>query len=209
MLSSKDLIELTDISRATLNNYISLGLLSKPTVLNPGAGADGPRQLGFFPDDSVERIREIQRLKKDGASMAEIVALMAIRGAERSSAQQQVLAIDMAQQPAAISPAPVTAARPTAVQPEEVPPTDARGSLRVTIEDIAFPAYMVNHSFELCWYNEAARQEIFGGLDKLPPTSEAVVLPSYTLVIVGSKSPIASGACVISPTAPVATVGSA
>jgi len=172
MLSSKDLIELTDISRATLNNYISLGLLSKPIVLNPGTGADGPRQLGFFPDDSVERIREIQRLKKDGASMAEIAARMAIRGAERSSAQQQVPAIDPAQQPAATSPAPPLAARPTTAEPQEVQRADARGGLRVTIEDIVYPAYMVNHSFELCWYNEAARQEIFNGLDKLPPTGE-------------------------------------
>ena len=61
MLSSKEIIDATDISRATLNNYISLGLLSKPVVTNPGGGADGPRQLGFFPDHSIERIREIGR----------------------------------------------------------------------------------------------------------------------------------------------------
>ena len=162
MLSSKDLIEQTDISRATLNNYISLGLVSKPLVLNPGSGADGPRQLGFFPDDSIERIREIQRLKREGASMSEIVARMAIQGAERSSAQQQALAIEPPQ------PAPSPAPAPVAARSEMLP----GNSLRVTIEDIAFPAYMVNHSFELCWYNDGARQEIFGGLDKLPPTSE-------------------------------------
>ncbi|WP_346252866.1 adenylate/guanylate cyclase domain-containing protein [Sulfurisoma sediminicola] len=173
MLSSKDLIEITDISRATLNNYISLGLLSKPTVRNPGGGADGPRQLGFFPEDSVERIREIQRLKKEGASMAEIVARMAIRGAERSSAQQQVLAIEAAQQAPATSPPPATAAgRVTTTETPAMARGVASGGLRVTIEDIVYPAYMVNHSFELCWYNDAARQEIFNGLDKLPPTGE-------------------------------------
>src|SRR3990167_8702586 len=74
MLSSKEIIDATDISRATLNNYISLGLLSKPVVTNPGSGAGGPRQLGFFPDHSIERIREIQRLKREGYSMAEITA---------------------------------------------------------------------------------------------------------------------------------------
>jgi class 3 adenylate cyclase/DNA-binding transcriptional MerR regulator len=172
MLSSKDLIEQTGISRATLNNYISLGLLSRPTVLNPGGGADAPRQLGFFPDDSIERIQEIQRLKRAGASMAEIVARLAIRGAERSSARQQFAAIDShpATSPA---PAPAPAALPDAPPPasEAVRPA-ASGSLRVTIEDIVFPAYMVNHSFELCWFNDAARLEVFGGLDKLPPTSE-------------------------------------
>src|SRR4030065_1448171 len=74
MLSRKESMDATDISRATLNNYISLGLLSKPVVTNPGGGADGPRQLGFFPDHSIERIREIQRLKREGYSMAKITA---------------------------------------------------------------------------------------------------------------------------------------
>jgi class 3 adenylate cyclase/DNA-binding transcriptional MerR regulator len=174
MLSSKDLIDQTDISRATLNNYISLGLLSKPVVLNPGGGADGPRQLGFFPDDSIERIREIQRMKKEGSSMAEIVARLAIQGAERSSAQQQLLAGESypSQGP---SPAPAifaTPVTPAAVLPPEHNEAVPGTSLRVTIEDIAFPAYMINHSFELCWYNDAAGKEIFNGLDKLPPTSE-------------------------------------
>lgn len=172
MLSSKDLIEITGLSRATLNNYISLGLLSKPTVLNPGGGGNGPRQLGFFPDDSVERIGEIQRLKKEGASMSEIVARMAIRGAERSSAQQQVLAIEAPRPPAASPPPPSAYAGRTAPEPQELARSAASGGLRVTIEDIVYPAYMVNHNFELCWYNDAARQEIFSGLDKLPPTGE-------------------------------------
>ncbi|MDP2792654.1 MAG: adenylate/guanylate cyclase domain-containing protein [Sulfurisoma sp.] len=140
-------------------------------MLNPGTGTDGPRQLGFFPDDSIERIREIQRLKREGASMAGIVARMAIRGAERSSAQQQALAIEPPPMPAP-SPAPSTVAPAAAFPSEPRSETLSDTSLRVTIEDIAFPAYMVNHSLELCWYNEAARQQIFRGLDKLPPTSE-------------------------------------
>ncbi|MBU0751082.1 MAG: adenylate/guanylate cyclase domain-containing protein [Gammaproteobacteria bacterium] len=136
--------------------------------MNPGAGADGPRQLGYFPEDSIERIREIQRLKRDGASMSEIAAKMAIRGAERSSAQQQNLAIDTRPAPLTLPSPPLAASAPISVAAEAAP----AGGLRVTIEDIPFPAYMVNHSFELCWYNEAARQQVFPALDKLPPTSE-------------------------------------
>src|SRR3989338_4351053 len=101
MLSSKEIIDVTDISRATLNNYISLGLLSKPVVTNPGSGAYGPRQLGFFPDDSIERIREIQRLKREGYSMAKIAAHL---GASTQSGAMQVPLTSM------IPPAPSPAA---------------------------------------------------------------------------------------------------
>lgn len=160
MLSSKEIIDATDISRATLNNYISLGLLSKPVVTNPGGGAGGPRQLGFFPDHSIERIREIQRLKQEGHSMAKITARL---GTSPQSGETQV------PPPTTISPSP-----PPAANPHSIPANEANvpSGLRVTIEDIAFPAYMVNHSFELVWFNEAARDHIFRGLDKLPPTSE-------------------------------------
>lgn len=160
MLSSKEIIDATDISRATLNNYISLGLLSKPVVTNPGGGADGPRQLGFFPDHSIERIREIQRLKREGYSMAKIAARL---GASPQSGGAQVP-----------PPPPTPTSPPPAANLQPIPASEANvpSGLRVTIEDIAFPAFMVNHSFELVWFNDAARDRIFRGLDKLPPTSD-------------------------------------
>ena len=175
MLSSKEIIDATDISRATLNNYISLGLLSKPVVTNPGSGAGGPRQLGFFPDHSIERIRDIQQLKREGYSMAEIAARM---GTSSQSDKTQ------APHPTTTPPSPHLAAN---LQP--IPANDANVSsgLRVTIEDIAFPAYMVNHSFELVWFNDAARDHVFRGLDKLPPTSEDRNL--FRLLATGGVTP--------------------
>ncbi len=74
MISSKDLLINTGISRATLNNYISYGLLSKPLVMNPGLEGGGARQLGYFPDDAVNRVDAINKLKGGGMSLAEIVA---------------------------------------------------------------------------------------------------------------------------------------
>lgn len=144
MLSSKDLIEQTGISRATLNNYIALGLLSKPLVVNPGAGAGGPRQLGFFPDDAAERVRQIQRCKQEGLSMNEIAARFGIKS----------------QTPAPMPPVSTN-----------VSPLPASG-LRVTIEDIPYPAYMINHNFELVWINDPARAELLSGVDQLPATGE-------------------------------------
>ena len=137
MLSSKEIIDSTGISRATLNNYISLGLLSKPVVTNPGSVAGGPRQLGFFPDDSIERIREIQRLKREGYSMAKIAAHL---GASSQSGETQIPLASM------IPPSP-----PPTANLQSIPANEANvpSGLHVTIENIAFPAYMVNHSFEL------------------------------------------------------------
>ncbi|HUW26471.1 MAG TPA: adenylate/guanylate cyclase domain-containing protein [Gallionella sp.] len=163
MLSSKELIDATDISRATLNNYISLGLLSKPVVSNPGGGAGGPRQLGFFPDDSIGRIRDIQRLKREGYSMAKIAARL---DASSQSGETQVPRSTTA------PPSPPLAANLQSIPAGKANEINVPSGLRVTIEDIAFPAYMMNHSFELVWFNDAARDCIFRSLDKLPPTSE-------------------------------------
>ncbi len=44
--------------------------------------------------------------------------------------------------------------------------------LRLTVDDISHPAYMVNYNFELFWFNNQAREQIFGGIDELPASSE-------------------------------------
>src|SRR6186997_254002 len=74
MISSKELLEKTGISRATLNNYISSGLLSKPLVQQVTGESSGPKLLGYFPDSALERIELIQQLKREGLSMGEIIA---------------------------------------------------------------------------------------------------------------------------------------
>lgn len=140
MISSKELLIKTDISRATLNNYISLGLLSRPLVINPGVEGGGARQLGFFPDEAIDRIAAINKLKREGKSMAEIVAHIGGRSPVGK--------------PEALSPAPRS--------PE----------LRLTVDDIAYPAYMVNYNFELVWFNDHAREQVFDGLSDLPASSE-------------------------------------
>ncbi|HET98628.1 MAG TPA: MerR family transcriptional regulator [Desulfurivibrio alkaliphilus] len=75
VLSSKQLLELTGVSRATLNNYIALGLLPRPTVKHPGGDAKAPR-LGYFDHSAVELIRQVGELKRQGRSMAEIRQLI-------------------------------------------------------------------------------------------------------------------------------------
>ena len=72
MLSSKEVLEQTGISRATLNNYISSGIVSRPEVLPPGPQDGGAPRIGYFQPGIVERIEEIQRLKREGWSLARI-----------------------------------------------------------------------------------------------------------------------------------------
>jgi len=145
------LIDSTGVSRATLNNYINLGLLPKPLVMNPGKDGGGARQLGYFPDDAIERINAIQQLKREGVFMTDIVDRL--KGAEVETT--------------AIRPEPETAS---------VSYLSGRagdnGMLHITVDQIPHPAYMVNYNFEVVWFNPAAKEEILGGFDFLPPNSE-------------------------------------
>jgi DNA-binding transcriptional MerR regulator len=72
MISSKDILLKTNISRATLNNYIRMGILVKPTVQSPLDGIKGPRKIGYFPAHSLDRIEKVRILKKEGLSMEAI-----------------------------------------------------------------------------------------------------------------------------------------
>ena len=72
-MTSKELLERTGISRATLNNYISWGIVPKPEVLPPEPRDGAAPRIGYFADEVVERIEEIQRLKREGWSITRIV----------------------------------------------------------------------------------------------------------------------------------------
>jgi class 3 adenylate cyclase len=117
--------------------------------------------MGYFPEETIARIVEVQRLKKEGLTMAEVVARIgtAPTGRGESVAADQV---------------PETVEGNAASGPAtQEPVTDNRRAPRITLEDVPHPAYMVNYNFELTWYNAAARQRIFSGLDTLPAHSEA------------------------------------
>jgi class 3 adenylate cyclase/DNA-binding transcriptional MerR regulator len=149
MISSKELIDRTGISRATLNNYIAMGLIPRPLVSTPGQDEESrARQLGYFPDSAVERVAHIQRLKKEGFTMAEIVSRLA---SEASRPEGTAL-----RGPAANAPAVASLGEPP----------------RLTVEGIAHPAFMVNYNFEATWFNRAAQNLCLGPDAELPPTSD-------------------------------------
>lgn len=147
MLTSKEIIEKTGISRATLNNYISSGLVPRPQVLPPGPQDSAAPRIGYFPDDTIERVETIQRLKREGWSIqriAEYFARPATSAAATPATAQRAAA-------APATPAPVPATAPAAA-------AAPRESLQLSLGALPHPAYLVGEDFRVAWSNDEARR---------------------------------------------------
>ncbi|MGZ5270551.1 MAG: MerR family transcriptional regulator [Ramlibacter sp.] len=159
MLTSKDVLERTGISRATLNNYISSGLLPRPEVLPPNPDDGAAPRIGYFPDDTVDRVNDIQRLKGQGWSIARIAAHFAghpgpVTSAGPMPAPQQ----------------PVAAPLVTTVAPVAVPSVNrAASGVSLSLADIPHPAYLLDRGLQLAWINDAARTDAASPLQGLAP----------------------------------------
>lgn len=159
MISSKELLEITGISRATLNNYISMGILQRPNVLAATREQSGAPRLGFFPDNAVEIIEQVQQLKSEGLNMAEIRSRLA-------SGDNTEKPTDEDEQPKGpseeASMSDTKSKSPAALRFEQLAPSSM--SVDLSLDTIPGPAYMVNNNFELTWWNEQA-EKVFFDLD--------------------------------------------
>ena len=190
MLNSKQLIAEAGISRATLNNYIALGILPRPVVQRSGPEDGRAPRIGYFPKEALDLIAEVQRLKQEGLSMARIAARFRGDHAERATtaptqAQEPVTSPPLSPPESPVASAPPVAAIETAApaaterratpgngiaRPANDPePAKTVGltqqpgqPLRVTLADIPGPAYMVNNNFEVVWWNDQASHDLFG-----------------------------------------------
>jgi len=147
MISSKEILDRTGISRATLNNYIARGLLPRPVVTRPDIRGKGPRQIGYFAEETIARIELIQRLKREGRSMEEIRNELAATGTHGIAAAPHAASV---------------IAHPAAAQDR----------LTLTIDQLPHPAYMVNYNFEVVWFNDQARRAISEVFTRLAPRTE-------------------------------------
>lgn len=160
MLTSKDVLERTGISRATLNNYISSGLLPRPEVLPPNPDDGAAPRIGYFPDDTVDRVNEIQRLKREGWSISRIAAHFGGRTGSQP--------VRLPETPAQSRPANSPAAAPAVAAP---PPASVDRRLSrptLSLADIPHPAYLLDGALGLVWSNEAARNHADSPLRGLP-----------------------------------------
>jgi len=179
MLTSFEVMAAANISRATLNNYISQGLLPRPVVKNPEPGAPtSARQIGYFPEEVLARLERISQLKKDGYAMAEIAKQLEVEGfpAPAKTSSQDISETH--------EPLTETYEQPVTAGTSNVPRAvmaSKSNLLRLTIDHIPYPAYMVNYNFEITWFNEEARTELLGAFESLPADIKERNALSYLL----------------------------
>ena len=158
LLTSKDILEKTGISRATLNNYIARGFLPKPIVSRPEISGSGPRQIGHFAPEVLERIELIQQWKRGGITMDEIGLRLAATIPGQTGTSRVGSGQDPVPQRGAV--------------PKNVVHMDSSSPPTLTIEQLPHIAYMVNYKFEVLWLNDKARTGIPGLFRELPPGTE-------------------------------------
>jgi adenylate cyclase len=174
LLTSKEIIERTGISRATLNNYIASGLIARPRVLPPGPEHGAAPRIGYFPADTVARIETIQRLKREGWSISRIAGHFAGTPAPDEPAQAGASpaarsATAPAPRPARMAPAPSPAPlRADVPGPAPAPRNLIAAGMALTAADVSHPAYLVNEGFGLVWMNEPARSSALSPLARRP-----------------------------------------
>ncbi|MDI6775976.1 MAG: adenylate/guanylate cyclase domain-containing protein [Syntrophales bacterium] len=153
LISSKEIIEKTGISRATLNNYIKVGILPRPLVKKPEDVKTRAKKIGYFPQTVIERIEIVKEMKRKGYSMEDIVNRLhdfsTIDPAmeERRELKEKDLLETTSQESGKGG-------------PERINSTE-EGLLKLTINDLQCPAYLLNQKFEIEWINEEAEKQIF------------------------------------------------
>ena len=182
MLNSKQLIEITGISRATLNNYVALGILPAPIIKTPGENEGRATRLGYFDEAAADRIQQVKLLKRKGMSMAQIARELSEPLPQSTEVSQSSASANGASETRQKSqqdtrPSMVSAISSDAGQgsPGKLPLPGLSQNLSFdgTIEDLPGPAYMVNNNFELIWWNGNAQHSFFNHNQELPGDLES------------------------------------
>ncbi len=145
-LNTKEVLSKTGISRATLNNYIKLGIIPKPLVEKPREGAGGAKRIGYFPYEVLDRIHLVRILKREGNSMeiiAEELKDVPIGGHQKDDEWGRN---GVSNDSSRFMPGEGRA-------DGEVP--------KLTLSDMPLPCYLLDYRFSVVWMNQHAEQEIF------------------------------------------------
>lgn len=149
LVTSKEVLSVTGISRATLNNYIKVGIIPRPVVQKPIAGMEGVKKIGYFPRTVLDRIKSVKELKGKGHSMEDI----AKRFGQKRIRPQKKIEVEVE---ASLEVEPS--------RPERMVVREAKiygDEINVTFEDVSFASYLVNYRFEVEWINREAEEKIF------------------------------------------------
>jgi class 3 adenylate cyclase len=125
-------------------------------VKHPEAPDDRARRLGYFPESVLDTIKQVEALKKQGLRMSEIVA--------RLGDATSPPAVDTLRAPAQrnTDTGPSNGIAKKAAVPPPVPAFSESRGLRLTIDELEYPAYLVSPKFEVEWANPAAEIDLFG-----------------------------------------------
>jgi len=147
LISSKELLDKTGISRATLNNYIKMGIIPRPVIMKPGEEFKNIKNLGYFPREIIGRIEEVKKFKKEGKLMRVIAEM--IRDVEKDIHGEEDNDYCSRRQDAITD---IKRKRSEVVIEEEGP--------KLTLKEITSPAYLIDFDFKVVWINREAEEKI-------------------------------------------------
>lgn len=160
-ISSVEILEKTGISRATLNNYIKMGIIPRPFVRKPESPGSRAKKIGYFPRSVIERIYTVHLMKRKGMPMEIIVKSLKDEdvGKEfyepKNHLENQF--IQSVQREVNLE---SEGKIPYSTVNENRGGHDIEG-LKLTINEVQCPAFLINQKFEIEWLNKDAEARIF------------------------------------------------
>ena len=162
MISSKEIIKKAGISRATLNNYIKLGIIPRPIIKLQNESDGKAIKLGYFSESVLERIKKVKILKQKGYSMDEISGIMIERDSEIMVEGDYDI---QEEQHENIRLSEILRKLPSQ---NEITNFERRAEdkiykeeLKLNFKEIRYPAYLVNFDLNVTWINRMAEMRIF------------------------------------------------
>jgi hypothetical protein len=160
MISSKEVLARTGISRATLNNYIKLGIIPRPVVKRPGKSFKNVKSLGYFNKTVLEKIDKVKMLKKEGKSMDVISEI--IREEEKAGKGQGGTRLRLTEVLRELRSKNELRSQYRQIDLKKKSGKEIyEGELKITFEEMRFPAYLVNFDLRVIWINPEAERKIF------------------------------------------------
>ena len=123
-----------------------MGLIPKPIVERPFNGMKSVKKIGYFPRDILARIEKVKQLKRQGHYIEDISRRF--RGMTIDAENNDWMAKKILEKE-----------RITGINGQRLRADNQE--LKVTFEDVSFPAYLVNYNFEVEWINHEAEVEVF------------------------------------------------
>jgi len=157
LVSSVEILSITGISRATLNNYIKMKIIPRPIVRKPENENLKAKKIGYFPRRVLDIIYTVQRMKKEGRSMEYISKNLSVDNASgqfeipESNHEYNSRKSDFTENQLKEG--------ESGSHSEEI--LQLNEGIKLTINDVQCPAFLINNKFEIEWINNEAEEEIF------------------------------------------------